>query len=390
MLQAYLSGTRDTTVESQSLLCEIGTMKHLLFLLLTFSALACAAPVEQLKAPPGFTIEQLNFSVPNARQLALTENGTLIVGSRRAGRVYAVPDALTAQAPQVITLFTGLDMPSGVTVHNGDVYIGALNQIIRVADIDNHLTANPPHTVITDTLPNKTHHGWKYLKFGPDGYLYVPVGAPCNICLSDDPRFASLLRMDPNTGETEVWAHGVRNTVGFDWHPGSNQLYFTDNGRDMMGDDVPAEEVNRLTEAGQHFGYPFVHAGGVADPEFGNHSAAQQHTFTPPVLEIQAHSAALGIDFYAAQQFPATYQHALFIAEHGSWNRSSKVGYQVSVAFADANGSLRYEPFVTGWLNGEDVSGRPNDVMVSPDGSLLISDDQNGVVYRVTYRPPST
>ncbi len=364
-------------------------MKHLLYLLLLSSAFACASPVEQLKVPTGFSVEQLNFSVPNARQLALTENGTLIVGSRRAGQVYAVPAALTAQAPQVITLFSGLDMPSGVTVNEGDVYIGALNQIIRVENIEQNLKANPPHTVITDTLPDKTHHGWKYLKFGPDGYLYVPVGAPCNICLSDDPRFASLLRMDPNTGETEVWAHGVRNTVGFDWHPKSNHLYFTDNGRDMMGDDVPAEEVNRLTQAGQHFGYPFVHAGDVQDPEFGNHPAATNYTFTAPVLKIQAHSAALGIDFYAARQFPAEYQHALFIAEHGSWNRSSKVGYQVSVAFAQADGGLRYAPFVTGWLDGEDVSGRPNDVLVTPEGSLLISDDQNGVVYRVRYNPQS-
>ncbi len=360
-------------------------MKYLTLLLLLVTASACAQAPEQLTLPDGFTLEKLNFEVPNARQVALTRQGTLIVGTRRAGLVYAVPNALTAAAPQVITLFSGLDMPSGVTVHQGNLYIGAVNRIIKVTDIDQHLQTNPPHVDVTTTLPDKTHHGWKYLKFGPDNQLYVPVGAPCNVCLSSDKRFASLLRMDPNTGVTEIWAEGIRNTVGFDWHPTTGQLWFTDNGRDMLGDDIPAEELNRVEQPGQHFGYPFVHAGDIKDPEFGDHSAAQGKTFVAPELEIQAHSAALGMDFYTGSQFPAKYQNALFIAEHGSWNRSAKVGYQVSVVFFEPNGALRYEPFVTGWLNDEEVSGRPNDVLVTPDGALLISDDDNGVVYRVKY-----
>ena len=341
---------------------------------------------ERLSVPEGFVIETLPFKVPNARQMALTDNGTLIVGTRRKGVVYAVPNALTAADPKVVEIVDGLSMPSGVTVFEGDLYIGALNQIIRIDDIEKTY-AEADLTVITDELPDKRHHGWKYLKFGPDGYLYVPVGAPCNICLSDDERFATILRMEPKSGNANVWAAGVRNSVGFAWHPETKDLWFSDNGRDMMGDDIPPEEINIAGSGGLHFGYPFRHANNIDDPEFGNHAARENLSFVAPALEIQAHSAALGMVFNTASQFPKSYAGALFVAEHGSWNRSSKVGYQVSVVRETANGKLTHEPFVTGFLNGQKDWGRPNDVLMAPDGSLLVSDDKAGRVYRVSYAP---
>jgi len=354
-----------------------------------------AEDVSNLQLPSGFSIEQLNFEVANARQMALTDQGTLIVGTRRKGKVYAVINALTAEAPPVIELLKGLDMPSGVAVHQGDLYVAALNKVIKISQIDKVLTSSAPAQkaaaslqTITESLPDKGHHGWKYIKFGPDDQLYVPVGAPCNICLSDDPRFASLLRMNPNTGATSIWAHGIRNTVGFAWHPRSQDLWFSDNGRDMLGDDVPPEEINRIDKAGQHFGYPFVHAGAISDPKFGDHPERKQWQFSPPEIEIQAHSAALGMTFYNHTQFPQAYHQALFVAEHGSWNRSKKVGYQVSVALQDADGHFTYQPFVTGWLVRERAWGRPNDVLVTANGDLLISDDKRGAIYRVRYSNP--
>ena len=351
--------------------------------LVALGTLPTAALAEtRLNVPEGFAIEALDFKVPNARQIALTEQGALIIGTRRKGVVYKVENALSENPGKPQVILDNVTMPSGVTVHKGDAYIGATHEIIKIANIDSAKPADPVR--ITSALPKERHHGWKYLKFGPDGHLYFPVGAPCNICLSEDPRFASILRMDAD-GSTEVWAHGVRNSVGFAWHPQTGQLWFSDNGRDMLGDDIPPEEINILTKPGEHFGYPFQHASGIADPEFGDHSAAGEHTFTEPAVEIQAHSAALGMTFYTATQFPEQYHHALFVAEHGSWNRSSKVGYQVSVITTDADGNAQHRPFVTGWLKGQKDWGRPNDVLLAPDGSLLISDDKADRIYRVRY-----
>jgi len=344
---------------------------------------------QTLRVPNGFEVEVLLEGLENARQMALTGKGTLIVGTRRKGAVYAVTNALTESPGAVVTLFEDMLMPSGVAVKDGALYVGATDRVLRIDDIDDNLRANPSYETITDALPDERHHGWKYLKFGPDGALYLPVGAPCNICLSEDERFATLLRMDPESGQTKVWAAGVRNTVGFDWHPEHGDLWFSDNGRDHLGDDAPAEEINRVRHPGQHFGYPFLHAdiqgGDISDPEFGNHSDAKSHAFEPPALRIQAHSAALGMDFYTGEAFPARYKNALFVAEHGSWNRTSKVGYRVSMITEDASGELQYEPFVEGWLIDEDAWGRPNDVLVTPQGDLLISDDKQGVIYRVRY-----
>ena len=328
----------------------------------------------------GFTLSVLTDDVPNARQMAETESGLLLVGTRRAGKVYAVvpvPDG----PPEVVTFAEGLTMPSGLALIGDDLYVAALDRVLRYADIERRFRESPEPEIVTDDLPDKYHHGWKYLSVGPDGYLYVPVGAPCNLCKSEDPRFASILRMDPRTGETTIHAHGVRNSVGMAWHPETRELWFTDNGRDMLGDDIPPEEVNRVEKAGDHYGYPHIHGTAIPDPEFGqDHDPAD---YVAPAHEIQAHAAALGIDFYTGSQFGPEYANALFIAEHGSWNRSSKVGYRVSVLkFVDSKPS--YSPFVDVWLDGQRASGRPNDVLVSRDGSLLISDDQGGTIYRVT------
>ena len=272
-------------------------------------------------------------------------------------------------------------MPSGLALLGDDLYVAALDRVLRYPDIEATFRQSPNPEIVTDALPDKYHHGWKYLSVGPQGYLYVPVGAPCNVCDESDERFASILRMDPRTGETTVYAHGVRNSVGMAWHPATNQLWFTDNGRDMMGDDIPPEEVNRVTEPGAHYGFPHIHGTAIRDPEHGkDHDPAD---YVPPEVEIQAHAAAIGMDFYTGEAFGAEYANALFIAEHGSWNRSSKVGYRVSVVqFVDDNPV--YSPFVDVWLEGQRASGRPADVLAARNGSLLISDDQGGRIYRVT------
>ena len=347
--------------------------------------LACAAAICAAADPvaPGFTLSVLTDDVPNARQMALAESGLLFVGTRRAGKVYAVVPSNDADAdPEVVTFASGLAMPSGVALLGSDLYVAALDRVLRYRDIEATYRDKPRPEIVSNELPDRRHHGWKYLSVGPDGFLYVPVGAPCNVCKSDDPRFASILRMDPATGETTVYAHGVRNSVGMAWHPDTARLWFTDNGRDMLGDDVPPEEVNVAVEAGAHYGYPHVHGRALLDPGFGDgHDPAD---YVPPEVEIQAHSAALGLAFYTHSAFPGEYAGALFIAEHGSWNRSSKVGYRVSVVRFGTGGPA-YMPFIDIWLADERASGRPNDVLVAADGSLLISDDQGGRIYRATY-----
>ena len=343
-----------------------------------------------LLAPAGFAdtvVGDFRLSVvtdeaPGARQMAETESGLLLVGSLRQGNLYAVTTGADGMV-EVVTFARRLELPSGLVLIGEDLYVGALDRVLRYRAIEKTFRDNPEPEIVTDILPDERHHGWKYLSVGPDGFLYVPVGAPCNICESEDPRFASILRMDPATGEATVYAAGVRNSVGMDWHPDTGELWFSDNGRDWLGDDLPPEEINRVTEAGAHYGYPYVHGLDILDPEFGEgHDPAD---YVTPEIMIQAHSAALGVAFYTGSQFPESYRHALFIAEHGSWNRSSKVGYRVSVVRFGESGPV-YEPFLDLWLKGEKVSGRPNDVLVSGDGSLLISDDKAGAIYRVTYQ----
>jgi len=342
---------------------------------------------DRLKLPPGFTIEVYAENLKEARQMALGGDGTVYVGSMRAGKVYAIRDGDgDGRAEQRWTVARGLTAPSGIAFHRetGDLYIGAIGDLFVLRDIDKHRNEPPKPELVTDEFPDERHHGWKYLGFGPDGHLYIPVGAPCNICLSEDPVFAALHRFDLTTRKTQLVASGIRNTVGFTWHPTSNQLWFTDNGRDWLGDDLPAEELNVITGPGQHFGYPFIHAGDVVDPEFGKgHNFAD---YEHPKLKMQAHAAALGLAFYTGTTFPEKYRGALFIAQRGSWNRSEKVGYQVIVVHMDGDRILGHEPFVSGWLRGQRDWGRPNDVLMLPDGSLLISDDKADQIYRVAYR----
>jgi glucose/arabinose dehydrogenase len=278
-------------------------------------------------------------------------------------------------------------MPNGVAWYDGDLYVAEVSRIVKFAGIEKNLENLGPPQVVYAGLPKESHHGWKFIRFGPDGLLYVPVGAPCNICEPGDP-YAAILRLRPDGTGLEVFARGVRNTVGFDWQPGTGVLWFTDNGRDWLGDDQPADELNRAPRAGMHFGYPYRHASGVRDPDFGD-KLPPQLIVTPPVLELGAHVAPLGMRFYQGAMFPEKYRGRIFIAEHGSWNRSRKVGYRLVSVFVEGDRALDQEVFAQGWLQGEKAWGRPVDLLVMPDGSLLISDDRVGAVYRISYKSPS-
>ena len=344
-------------------------------------------PLEQIKLPAGFSIA-LWARVDNARQMALgrtdANGGTLFVGSMRAGRVHALrfDAAYRAQAPVVVA--SNLQMPVGVAYRDGSLYVSAVSRILRFDDIERRLDNPPPPALVTDRLPGETHHGWKFIAFGPDGKLYVPVGAPCNICEPDPQRYANILRMNADGSAIETFARGVRNTVGFDWQPQTGELWFTDNGRDMLGDGVPPDELNHAPRAGMHFGYPYCHGGDLPDPEFGAKRGCQE--FTAPVQKLGPHVAGLGMRFYTGTMFPAAYRQQVFIAEHGSWNRSKKIGYQISLVRLNNGRAVSYEPFASGWLQGESAWGRPADVLVLPDGSLLVSDDSAGAIYRISYR----
>jgi glucose/arabinose dehydrogenase len=356
--------------------------------LLAWTGFAAALPLETIKLPPGFAIE-LWAKVDNARQMALgaanEKGGVLYVGSRAAGKVHAVRFDASYRAGKVTLIADGLQMPSGLAWRNGALYVAAVNRILRYDAIDRHLDQVPQPVVVTDSLPKDTHHGWKFIAFGPDGKLYVPVGAPCNICAPDDP-YAAMLRMNADGSAREVFARGIRNSVGFDWSPVDGALWFTDNGRDMLGDDSPPDELNRAPRGGLHFGYPFCHGGEVADPEFGARRKCGE--FEPPAQKLGAHVASLGMRFYTGAMFPAEYRNQIFIAEHGSWNRSSKVGYRIALVRVKNGRAVGYESFASGWLQGESAWGRPADVQALPDGSLLVADDHAGAIYRISYRQP--
>lgn len=336
-----------------------------------------------LQLPPGFQVRILADGVENARQLALGDQGTVFAGSLQAGKIHAITDEDSDGVANTIwQIADGLKMPSGLEFRDGALYVGDLNRILRYDGIEAQLKNPPEPVVITDTLPDKTHHGWKYLRFGPDGMLYIPVGAPCNIC--DEAGFAQIRRMQPDGSNEEVFAAGVRNTVGMDFHPQTGELWFTDNGGDMLGDDIPADELNHAPVAGLHFGYPYCHQGDLADADLGKDKSCGD--FQPPAAKLGAHVAALGMSFYTGEMFPTEYQGNLFIARHGSWNRSSKVGYDIlRVRFSETGVVEAMEPFVTGWLQGQEEWGRPSDVMPLPDGSLLVADDKANAVYRITY-----
>ena len=346
-------------------------------------------PLERLTLPPGFSIEVYAANVPNARQMALSPNGTLFVSTRRAGNVYAVVDDNGDQtADRVLTLDSGLNMPNGVAFRNGSLYVAEINRILRYDEIESQLTAPPEPVVVNDTLPTERAHGWKFIDFGPDGRLYVPVGAPCNICDNEetDPRFATILSMQPDGSDLTIYAHGVRNSVGFDWHPTTDELWFTNNGRDRLGDTEPADTLHHAPSTGLHFGFPFCHQGNIQDPEFNTRPCSE---FRPPAQRLGPHVASLGMEFYTGNMFPGSYRNEIFIAEHGSWNRTAEAGhtgYRLTVARLDGNQVVGYDVFAEGWLqDNNEAWGRPVDVQVMPDGALLVSDDTANTIYRITY-----
>lgn len=354
-------------------------------LLIATSPAVAGGRAEFLRGPDGFSVEILIDDVPGARSLALGPGGTLFVGTMTGGKVYAVRDALGPN-PKTTVVASDLRMPNGVAIHEGSLYVAEPGRILRFADAEAGATSEWRYTVVTDGLPvaPKPIHAWRYIGFAPTGELYVALGAPCNVCVA--PEHDVILRMTADGRDAEVFARGVRNSVGFDWHPDTGELWFTDNGRDMLGDELPPDELNRAARAGLDFGFPYCHAGVIPDPEFGK--AGECAASEAPVQALDPHVAALGMRFYTGSMFPAEYRGQIFIAEHGSWNRSKqagKTGYRVTLVRLDGNRATAYEPFIEGWLDGQEILGRPVDLLVAPDGALLISDDRRGVVYRVGY-----
>jgi glucose/arabinose dehydrogenase len=333
--------------------------------------------------PDGFSIEVWTNEVPNARSLAKGSSGTVFVSTRRDGRVYAVRS--NAEGSRTVSVIAeGLKMPNGIAFRDGDLYVAENHRIIRFDDIESNLDRVPEAAVVMDTLLPERHHGWRYIDFGPDGKLYIALGAPCNVCERDDA--ATISRMNADGTVVEVFAEGVRNSVGFAWHPQSGDLWFTDNGRDMLGDDIPPGELNHAPIAGLHFGFPYCHGDDIPDPEFGGKRNCDE--FEAPAQKLGPHVAPLGMIFYTGDMFPAEYRNQVLIAEHGSWNRSQKIGYRVSLVRLEDGSPAAYEVFADGWLQGADVSGRPVDLLQMEDGSVLVSDDQNGIVYRISYSRP--
>jgi len=338
-------------------------------------------PTAQLKLPPGFKIEVYASGIANARSLRVGDKGTVFVGTRFGNKVTAIvkKDGKT----ELKTVASGLYRPNGLAYHNGTLYIAELSQISKIDNVENVLDNPPKPTVIYSDLPKDEAHGWKFIAIGPDNKLYIPVGQPGNNVLHDKDH-GQIRRINLDGTGRETVALGVRNTVGFDWHPVSKQLYFSDNGRDWLSEDVPEDELNRVTKVGQDFGAPYCYQGNMLDPEFGwGHSCSE---FTPPVALTGPHSAGLGLRFYTGNMFPKDYKNAIILARHGSWNRSKKFGGDVVVIKLNKDGTVHsIEPFITGFLVDNKYIGRPVDVQQLADGSLLLSDDWNGVVYRITY-----
>ncbi|GCC50552.1 sorbosone dehydrogenase [Chryseotalea sanaruensis] len=344
-------------------------------------------PLDKIKMPAGFSIE-VYAEVNNARSMAMSPEGTLYVGNRNGDKVYAVKDTNgDNKADKRWVIASGLNMPNGVAVNDGDLYVAEVSRITRYDDIEANLGKAITPVVVKEDFPTETHHGWKYIAFGPDGRLYVPVGAPCNICKSEKEIYASITSIKKDGSDLQIYANGVRNSVGFTWHPETKEMWFTDNGRDMLGDDIPPCELNRVTEAGLHFGYPYCHGGTISDPEFGKGQSCEK--FIKPAQTLGPHVAPLGLKFYTGDNFPEQYRDQLFIAEHGSWNRAQKIGYRISmVNVENASTATTYETFASGWLDEAEQKswGRPVDILVLEDGSMFVSDDQAGVIYRIFFK----
>ena len=382
-------------------------MKSLFFLTLPFIILACndsASKVyssqasltseeglflDSLRMPEGFHMEVYG-RVDNARSMAMSPDGTLFIGNKANGAVYALQDRnKDLKADTLYTIAKDLNMPNGIAFKDGALYVAEINKLWRYDAIEDHID-DPKATLIYDDFPEDSHHGWKYISFGPDGKLYVPVGAPCNVCeTKDDTYYASIISMDADGTHRQVVAKGVRNTVGLTWHPVTGELWFTDNGRDLLGDDLPPCELNRLSAVGQHFGFPYCHAGELLDPEFGKDKSCEN--YTSPALKLGPHIAPLGLKFYTGNMFPPAYKNKIIIPEHGSWNRSKNAGHtghKLSLVTEENGVGTHYETFVDGFLNKSTNTawGRPVDVLVLEDGSILISDDKSGTIYRMSYR----
>lgn len=369
-------------------------LRLLLLLMLIFlvTAIAQAEPtaqidLKQIRLPENFTIALYNADVRGARSMTIGDNGTVFVGTRGAGVVYALVDAdgdHFAETRYVIA--RDLNSPNGVAFHDGSLYVAEISRILRYDDIELRLNNPPRPVVVYDDFPSEPYHGWKYLRIGPDGMLYAPVGMPCDIC-NMRPPYGTIYRMNLDGTGAEMVAQGIRNTVGFDWHPETGELWFTDNGNDGMGDDFPPDELNRVSTIGEHFGFPFCLGGFYNERRFGQRDCNE---FTAPVQLLQAHTAALGMRFYTGEMFPEKYLEYVFIAEHGSRSRSEKVGYRVTMVRIIDNFAVSYEVFADGWLQNGMEWGRPVDILQMPDGALLVSDDFAGVIYRISYQAPQS
>lgn len=361
---------------------------------------ACARPVDaqsassQWTVPAGFQVELFAENVPNARSMAIGAQGTVFVGSQRNGRVHALIDSNgDHKSDRMVVIAQGLDQPNGVAFHNGALYVATASKLLRFDDIERRLDAPPTAVVVRDSLPNsRAGHNWKFISFGPDNLLYMSVGSTCNVCIPA-PQVAAIIRMKPDGSNLEVFAEGVRNSVGFDFHPTTRELWFTDNGRDNMGDDMPSDELNVAWKQGLHFGFPFCHQGDVPDPVFGAQRACS--TFEPPARKMGGHVASIGMTFYTGNMFPASFKNAAIIAEHGSWNRTVPSGYRVVAVRTDGRRAVSEETLVEGFLpntagGGRGATaaavGRPADVMQMPDGSILVSDDTGNRLLRVSYK----
>jgi len=337
--------------------------------------------IANVRVPAGFKFELYTDKVPAARSMALGQNNTIFVGTR-SGEVYAVVgDPIANKVASVKVLARQLNMPNGVAYRDGSLYVAEVNRILRYDAIDALLDKAPAPKVVRDDLPRDRHHGWKYIAFGPDGRLYVPIGAPCNVC--NEPKYALITRMNPDGSGREIFARGIRNTVGFDWHPETKELWFTDNGRDWLGDNQPPCELNVAPRAGLDFGFPYCHGRNIKDPDFGNLGECSR--MTAPVQTLGAHVAPLAVKFYTGQMFPTELRGRAFVAEHGSWNRAEKSGYRITTVTLNGNKAVAYEPFATGFNRGDEVFGRPVDLLMLSDGSMLVSDDTAGAIYRISY-----
>ncbi len=349
--------------------------------------------LDKLNIPNGFHISIFADNLESPRQIAETDNGYVIVGSKKGNEIYAFYDKdLDGYAEKRILIADNLQNPTGVTVHDGDLYFAEIDTIWIVKKIDNWLDSDsqslPIKEIFMNNLPSETWHGFKYIDFGPDGNLYIPVGVPCNICLEPqtrDNRFAAIHKYV--NGELITVADGVRNSVGFDWHPVTNKMYFSDNGRDWLGDDSPDCELNVIDKEGSFYGYPFKHAKDVIDPEFGHLISSIDREFIDPIAELGPHVAPLGIAFYDHNKFPPKYRNSVFVALHGSWNRTKKSGYKLVFIQLDDDGNyISQEDFITGWLSNESAWGRPVSPFIMSDGSMLLSDDKHNVIYKISYK----